>query len=198
MQENSFFELNTDDAFKLLKTEKYYICGYYMPEYLSSNNTKVSFGCKNGEIRAYDHSNYEWKEIVEEHNLRKYTFKNSWNAYPLPFLINEIKMTFNEAFEYLRNGQIIYREKNKNIYLLPDKLLSKSNLKISSNDLFSKDWKVYPTTTFSDVLNSYYLGKSIRRKSWPENRTIDKQQNSISLSDQDMFGTDWEVLETII
>ena len=194
---NSFFELNTDEAFKLLMTEKYYICGYYMPEYLSSNNNKIVLACKNGEIRYYDHSNDEFNDVVESNNLRKYTFQNSWLVYPLPFLIHEVKFTFDEAFEYLKNGQIIYREKNKNIYLLPDKLLTKSNLKISTEDLFSKDWKVYPTTCFSDVLNGYYLGKSIRRKSWPEYKTIDKFQSSINLSDSDMFGTDWEILETI-
>jgi hypothetical protein len=112
---------------------------------------------------------------------------------------HNIKLTrdINWALKMLGYGKIMTRESNRNLVLFPPNKYNNQDAKITVDDLFAEDWIVVQTKTFKEVLDDFYAGKTIRRKSWDSSYGFGKYANDYKVSYSDLLADDWESSDVI-
>lgn len=204
---------NYSAALDLLNQKNIYIYhDLLVEEDILSNGTnwlKYGFAKKDGKVYKYYYEIKKWgnetKELDSDYNKSK-----DWRAAML--MTKHIGSNFDDfakennielirdinwALKMLQSGKIMTREGNQKIYLFPPDKYDNSHVKITAEDLFAEDWQIFHLKTFQDVLNDLYAGKSIRRKSWPDEWEIGEYSKSVLIRYADMLADDWEVVDVV-
>lgn len=103
-------------------------------------------------------------------------------------------MKFEDALQELRKGKSI--QSPSDIYTL-EEIKKDQGIEIDIDDLFSDKWKIYeePGKTFPEVFEDFKNYKKVRRKYWPDNYFIEKDERLHELGQQDLLANDWEIID---
>ncbi len=204
---------NYSAALDMLNENNIYIYhDYLVEEDILSNGTnwlKYGFAKKDGKVYKYYYEIKKWGKETEELD-NPYHKTKVWKAAMLmtKFIGSNfddfakenniiLKRDINWALKMIKAGKIMTRENNPKIYLFPPDKYDNSHTKITVEDLFAEDWQIFHLKTFRDVLDDFYKGKSIRRKSWPDEWEIGEYSNSVLIRYADMLADDWEVVDVV-
>ena len=208
--ENS--SLNFAAAKDLLYSKKYYIYHDLMVEEDPlSNGTvwlKFAYATKNDKTYKYYYEIGKWGDEVK--NLdNNYNASKNWKAVFTNEYIGSnfddfaqennivLKRDMNWAIKMLQHGKIVYREEFPEIIIFPIGHKNNPETKLTIDDLFAEDWMVFRGKNLKEVLDDFYAGKTIRRKSWYPEFGLGKYSKDIELNIEDIQATDWEVVDVV-
>jgi hypothetical protein len=97
----------------------------------------------------------------------------------------------------LQQGKIVYREEFPEVILFPLGLKNNPETLLTVDDLFAEDWMVFNGKNLKEVLDDFYAGKSIRRKSWYSEYVMGKYSKDCELNFEDLNANDWEVVDVV-
>jgi hypothetical protein len=109
----------------------------------------------------------------------------------------QFKRDINWAIKMLQQGVIVYREEFPEVILFPIGYKNNSETKLTVDDLFAEDWRIFRGKSLKEVLDDFDAGKSIRRKSWYPEYLVGKYSKDIELTMQDLKARDWEVVDVV-
>ncbi len=109
----------------------------------------------------------------------------------------ELKRDMNWAIKMLGHGKIVYREEFPEVILFPIGAKNNAETKLTVDDLFAEDWMVFRGKNLKEVLDDFYAGKTIRRKSWYPEYGLGKYSKDVELNLEDIRAFDWEVVDVV-
>ena len=109
----------------------------------------------------------------------------------------ELKRDMNWAIKMLEHGKIVYREEYPEVILFPIGIKNNPETKLTVDDLFAEDWTVFNGKNLKEVLDDFYAGKTIRRKSWYPEYGLGKYSQYTELNFDDLNANDWEVIDVV-
>ena len=109
----------------------------------------------------------------------------------------QLKRDMNWAIKMLGHGKIVYREEFPETIIFPIGYKNNPETKITVDDLFAEDWMVFRGKNLKEVLDDFYAGKTIRRKSWYPEYGLGKYSKDIELNLEDIRAFDWEVVDVL-
>ena len=204
--------LNFSAAKDLLYSKKYYIYHDLMVEEDPlSNGTvwqKFAYAMKNDKTYKYYYEIGKWGDEVK--NLdNTYNSSKNWKAVFTNEYIGSnfdefaqenkiiLKRDMNWAIKMLGHGKIVYREEFPETILFPIGHKNNPETKLTVDDLFAEDWMVFRGKNLKEVLDDFYAGKTIRRKSWYPEHGLGKYSKDIELNIEDIQAFDWEVVDVV-
>jgi hypothetical protein len=204
--------LNFPAAKDLLYSKKYCIYHDLMVEEdpLSHGTVwlKFAYAMKNDKIYKYYLETDKWgeeiKSIDNAYNNNKNWKAESFNQYlgtSFDDFAQEnkivLKRDMNWAIKMLQHGKIVYREEFPETILYPIGHKNNPETKLTVDDLFAEDWMVFRGKNLKEVLDDFYAGKTIRRKSWYPEFGLGKYSKDIELNLEDIQAYDWEVIDVV-
>jgi len=197
-----------EDTKKILLTGKYFAYGM-------NNKSSMVIACKSNAFYLY---NKDKDVFGVEVNFDAFKDFNKWYIMPLPskyansfrnkfmgsnfddFAVKNnivLKRDMTWAIKMLQNGKIVYREEFPEIILFPLGLKNNPETALTVDDLFAEDWMVFNGKNLKEVLDDFYAGKSIRRKSWYSEYVMGKYSKDCELNFEDLNANDWEVVDVV-
>ncbi len=204
----------TGRLFSFEETKKILLTGMYFA-YGMNNKSSMVIACKSNAFYLY---NKDKDVFGVEVNFEAYKDFNKWYILPLPSkYANALKNKFmgskfddfaaknnivlkrdmTWAIKMLQNGKIVFREEFPEVILFPIGVKNNPETALTVDDLFAEDWMVFNGKTLKEVLDDFYAGKSIRRKSWYQEYVLGLYSKNFELNYNDLMANDWEVIDVI-
>jgi len=204
--------LNFPAAKDLLYSKKYCIYHDLMVEEdpLSHGTVwlKFAYAMKNDKIYKYYLETDKWGEEIKSID-NAYNNNKNWKAEFFNQYLGTsfddfaqenkivLKRDMNWAIKMLQHGKIVYREEFPETILYPIGHKNNPETKLTVDDLFAEDWMVFRGKNLKEVLDDFYAGKTIRRKSWYPEFGLGKYSKDIELNLEDIQAYDWEVIDVV-
>jgi hypothetical protein len=197
-----------EDAKKILLTGRYFTFG-------QKNKSSMVIACKSNNFYLY---NKDKDQFGVQINFDAFKDFNDWLIMPLPskcvdtfrnkFIGSSfdnfakeynivVKKDMTWAIKMLHQGKIVYREEFPEVILFPLGLKNNPETLLTVDDLFAEDWMVFNGKNLKEVLDDFYVGKSIRRKSWYSEYVMGKYSKDCELNFEDLNANDWEVVDVV-
>jgi hypothetical protein len=208
---------NTSAALLMMKHNGCYIYHDYLSEEDPlSNGTnwlKYGFACVNGKTYKYYYEIKKFGQEVKDTQLEQFkdriwkaaklnvSFSNKYIGSNFDEFAYEnkivLKRDMNWAIKMLAHGKIVYREEFPEVILFPIGYKNNPETKLTVDDLFAEDWTIFRGKNLKEVLDDFYAGKTIRRKSWYPEFGLGKYSKDIDLNIEDIQAFDWEVVDVV-
>ena len=109
----------------------------------------------------------------------------------------ELKRDMTWAIKMLEQGKIVCREEYPEVILFPIGIKNNPEITLTVDDLFAEDWIIFKGKNLKEVLDDFYAGKTVRRKSWYPEHGLGKYSKHIELNFEDLTACDWEVIDVV-
>ena len=185
------------------KTYKY----YYETNQWGQEVKEIQFENRNWKAARLDKSSFPYTDPGEDYLPYAADpeifdrFGNKYIGSSFDKFLKEFNITFKRdmswAIKMLQHGAIVYREEFPEVILFPIGVKNNAETKLTVDDLFAEDWTIFRGKSLKEVLDDFYAGKSIRRKSWYPEYLMGKYSNDITLTMQDLTAHDWEIIDVV-